>query len=193
MKNFEMNHFSIDLETLGTRGDAAIVSIGVRQFNPDTGKLGDSFYRVIDLASSVKSGTITGSTLQWWMRQEDAARDVFQSPDSVPLACALDDLRAWMLKLSDRPVVWGFGATFDVSILEHAYDYGAVGLKEPWAFRDIRDMRTIVDEAQLDQWPPNVGVSHNALDDATYQATVISACRRKIRSALKLASSGDEL
>ena len=33
------DHFSIDLETLGTRYNAPVLSIGVVQFDPDTGKL----------------------------------------------------------------------------------------------------------------------------------------------------------
>lgn len=183
------DHFSIDLETLGTRCDAPIISIGVVQFDPNNSKKGETFYREIDIDSSIRAGRVEGSTLAWWMKQSDKARDVFDPKESkVALATALEELQRWMRDLSFTPVVWGNGATFDISILEYAYDHGAVGLKEAWPFYNIRDMRTAVDLAGFnnDNWPfpRGSGIHHNALDDAGYQAEVISACWRKIKAAL---------
>lgn len=188
MSKFQADHFSIDLETLGTRYDAPIISIGVVQFDPDIAKHGETFYREIDIDSAVRAGRVSGSTLGWWMTQEKKARDVFEPKDhKVSLATALEELQRWMRGLSADPIVWGNGATFDISILEYAYDHGAVGLKEAWAFYNIRDMRTAVDLAGFNNgsWPfLRSGTRHNALDDAAYQAQVISACWTKIKKAL---------
>lgn len=189
----DLDHFSIDLETLGTRYNAAIVSIGVVAFNPQSGELGKEFYRGIDLNSAIKSGTITASTLQWWVNQSPNARRVFaDNPGKVPLAQALDELTQWLRSSAMAPKVWGNGATFDISILEHAYDAGCVGLKEAWHFTNIRDMRTIMDVAALDHvdWAEPVGTHHNALDDAKWQAMMISRCWRKCRGLPIIAKPG---
>ena len=180
------DHFSIDLETLGTRYNAPVISIGVVQFDPDTGKLGAEFYREIDVDSALKAGKASGSTLAWWVQQTDKARRVFSPDNKVSLATALDELTTWLRGKAMAPKVWGNGSTFDITILEHAYENGCVGLKEAWHFTNIRDMRTAIEDAQLtsSEWPKDQGVHHHALDDAKYQALVISACRMKINKAL---------
>lgn len=180
------DHFAIDLETLGTRYNAAIVSIGVVQFNPETGALGREFYKEIDVQSAINSGSISGATLSWWMsdRAGAKARRVFaEGSHKVSLAQALDELAAWFRNAAMAPRVWGNGATFDITILEHAYDHGCVGLKEPWHFTNIRDCRTILDVSNLDRadYPESTGTHHNALDDAKWQAMLISRCWRKCR------------
>lgn len=174
------NDFSVDLETLGTRYNAAILSIGVVQFDINTGTLGAEFYREIDIDSAIKAGRVTGSTLAWWARQAEAAKRVFGEKDKTPLAVALDEMRAWMLKNSTDPRPWGNGASFDITILEHAYDNGAVGLKEPWRYTKVRDMRTIMDYADAATQPKRSGTHHNALDDARHQALCIAAVHRSI-------------
>lgn len=179
------DHFSGDLETLSNKYDSAIISIGFQQFDPNTGKLGATFYREIDFNSAAKYGRVTGDTLAWWMSQGDKARRVFteNKKDKVSLPQALDELATWMRGRAIAPKVWGNGATFGVTILEHAYDKGCVGLVPPWHYTNVRDMRTAVDMAGLTpgEWPKREGVHHNALDDAVYQAKVISACWMKIR------------
>lgn len=182
-----MDHFSIDLETLDNKFSSAIISIGVQQFDPDTGKLGGTFYKEIDIDSAIKSGTVSGSTLSSWASQSEKARRVFGKENKVPLATALDALATWMRGMSIAPKVWGNGATFDITILEHAYEKGGVGLKAPWNYTNIRDMRTIVDASNLTgtEWPARVGVHHNALDDAIYQAQMISLCWQRCRHSVK--------
>ncbi len=186
MKN--MDHFSIDLETLGVRCNAAILSIGVQQFDADTGKLGNTFYREIELNSALRSGAVNGDTLSWWVTQSKEAQRVFvRSNEKHALATALADLTTWMRAESYAPIVWGNGATFDIGILEYAYDHGCVGLKEPWHFMNIRDMRTLVDVADFNKAsvPFTKGaVAHNALADATHQAQIIAAAWQKVRSAM---------
>jgi hypothetical protein len=178
---------SIDLETLKARYDAAILSIGAASVDLDTGKLGDTFYREITLSSAMKAGSISPDTLEWWIGQSDKAKRVFTGQGAkTPLSVALDDLRTWIMK-HPKATVWGNGSSFDITILEYAYDHGCVGLKEPWAFWDIRDMRTIVDVAGLDKRDVQMsGVAHNALDDAVHQAKVISMAWRKVRGSLGL-------
>lgn len=176
----DMNDFSIDLETLSTRYDAAILSIGVKQFDIKSGSMGAEFYAEIDIESSIRAGHVNGSTLAWWASQGEAAKRVFGGKGKKPLPVALDELLQWMRGKSMAPRVYGNGASFDITILEAAYINACVGLQPAWRYTNVRDMRTLVDVASeiagFNQMSvPRVGTHHNALDDAIYQAAVMSA------------------
>lgn len=181
-----MDHFSIDLETLGTRCDAPILSIGVAQFDIDSGKLGATFYHEVEMESALRAGRVSADTLAWWVQQSERAKRVFERREGkLVLQSVLFELTSWMRAKSLAPIVWGNGATFDIGILEYAYSHHCVGLQEPWHFTNIRDMRTLVHVADFNKssWPfPKNGTAHNALDDAVHQAGVISAAWRKVRN-----------
>ena len=51
-----MNHLMIDLETMGNKPNAPVVSIGAVFFEPSTGELGEEFYHVVSLKSSMDGG-----------------------------------------------------------------------------------------------------------------------------------------
>jgi hypothetical protein len=178
-----MRDFSIDLETLDTRPSAVILAIGCAQFDRYTGAIGAKFYKQIELKSAMAGGTISADTLRWWMTQGNAARAVFlQATESFAMSTCLQEFASWVRSTSAGvPIVWGNGATFDITILEHAFRNCSVGLSEPWHFTNIRDMRTAVD--LLDAVKPgfkskvkNVGTHHNAVNDAEYQAGRIAEC-----------------
>ena len=58
----------IDLETLGTKPNSAILSIGAVYFDKDG--LGEEFYANVDLQDSIDSGfDIDASTVYWWLSQ----------------------------------------------------------------------------------------------------------------------------
>src|SRR5450830_362742 len=117
-----MNDVSIDIETLGTRFDAPIISIGAALFDRNTGELGDGLYVAVDLEDALRNGRPSGSTLKWWIRQPRLAAAVFDDDGAIPLAAALNELGSF-LRIYDAPTlrVWGNGPTFDVTILEHAF------------------------------------------------------------------------
>ena len=50
-KGETMKHIMLDLETMSTASNAAIVAIGAVEFEPETGKLGREFYCNVSLAS----------------------------------------------------------------------------------------------------------------------------------------------
>lgn len=181
-----MNDWSIDLETLDNKPTSAILSIGMVQFDRDTGQLGAKHYVEIDLDSAIAHGTVSASTLAWWMRQNEKAKRVFAEHDKrLPLYEALRDTAALIRSKGAGARVWGNGSNFDISILEHAFCRAGNGLALPWAHWNIRDMRTTLDDANLLlEGIPRVGVHHNALDDAIFQGTVISLARRRICKAL---------
>jgi len=181
-----MQHMMIDLETMGTRVDAPVLSIGAVMFEPSTGELGDEFYVAIDPESALLHGKLSGSTLKWWMAQSDAARKAAMA-GSVSAGNALADLESFYIGQGWSDIrVWGNGATFDISILEAQY-YSWRGNKgAPWGFRNVRDCRTINELAVGlvgDTPRPATNVAHNALDDAIYQAKWVSAAWQALRPA----------
>lgn len=175
---FDFEHCMLDLETMSTAPNAAVIAIGAVMFNlkPKFGvdPMGPEFYRVIDLKSSMGHGLVVdASTIQWWMRQEDAARNLFVDNPGSPLPAVLADFSSWLSWAAGRTTnivkVWGNGSDFDNVILKSAYD--ACGLEVPWKYSNNRCYRTM----RAMMFPnataaPFKGTKHNALDDAKNQA-----------------------
>ena len=159
------DHVMIDIETLGLEPGCAVLSIGAVEFGPDG--LADTFERSISLESCEAAGlTIDAATLEWWLDQDESVQDVLVGGD--PLEEALEDFSDWF------PIgakVWANAPSFDCSILEAAFE--AVGMSEPWSFRDercVRTLRSLPVAVDLDQ----EGNTHDALDDAIHQARIVS-------------------
>ena len=67
----------IDLETLSTAADAAILSIGIQPFDPRGEGIDPAAGLVIhvDLQACMNAGLrVDASTIMWWMTQSDDAR-----------------------------------------------------------------------------------------------------------------------
>jgi len=157
-------HVMLDLETMGISHDAAIVAIGAVLFN-ETG-IKDSFYQTIDLRSSADFGEIDASTVLWWMSQSDAAKkDIIEA--ECDIFVALERFSIW---IPDYVNVWGNGADFDNVILANAYK--TLNMTVPWSYHGNKCFRTVKSMNPK----PNIerlGIHHNALDDATYQANYL--------------------
>lgn len=177
-----MKHISIDLETLGLSTGAAIVSIGAVVFNPDSGTIVTRAYWPINLDDSLAFGKVDGSTLSWWMRQEDDARDVFNDPEAYTFDEALHALHN-IFQAHQIEYVWFNGPMEDGTWLKSLYEKR--GAELPWRHTCTRDMRTLIDMAMIDRNDlPNIGTSHNAVDDAEFQAVAIIRAYQKIRSVV---------
>ena len=174
----------IDIETLSTKNDAAILAIAAVYFNPLTGELGETFYTNINLKSNISAGrNISASTLIWWMQQEKSAQDmVFSLNHTQPKLSESLKLFSDFFK-TDSVKVWGNGSSFDITILESALD--RCKLPYPWKFWNVRDVRTVVELGQTININPKndfpfEGVRHNAIDDSKHQARYVSAIFKAI-------------
>ena len=122
----------IDLESMGTGSNAAIIAIGAVRFCMVDGIVSE-FYETVDLASSISFGLdMDPDTVLWWMQQDDAARREFKRSGS-PLYAALNNLVEF---IPEECNIWGNGATFDNVILSNAYY--KCGIPRPWSFRNDR-------------------------------------------------------
>lgn len=181
-----MHDLMLDLETLSTRNDAAILSIGACLFDIETGDIGPTFSRHIELDDSPLRGHISADTIKWWLKQDDAARIAITSPaKSVKLASALIELRDFIPR-NKTLKLWSNGATFDLVIIRNALDRHNHII--PWQYWQERDTRTLVDIAEritginAAKTTPFDGIKHDALADAIHQAHYISRAHNLIRT-----------
>lgn len=111
-----MNNLMIDLESMGKKPNAPIVSIGAVFFDPQSGELGQEFYTAVNLESAMEQGAVPdGDTILWWLRQSSEARSAICVDDAMPISSALSELSHFINRHSDNPKylkVWGNGATF---------------------------------------------------------------------------------
>lgn len=159
----------LDLETMGQTSDSAIVSIGAVSMDTRNLTLPYSFYSVVSLDSSIKSGLkMDSSTVVWWLNQSDEARAIFKE-ESIHICQALCDFANWIQSFAgkDRVRVWGNGSDFDNVILANAYS--VCGLSLPWNFRNSRCYRTLRNEYPQVPYIKQ-GIAHNSLSDARSQA-----------------------
>ncbi|ENO7549400.1 3'-5' exonuclease [Klebsiella quasipneumoniae] len=181
-------HVMVDLETMGKKHNAPIVAIGAVVFDPATGSIGESFYKVVCLESSVNWGAVIDpSTVIWWLKQSSEARSASVNDDAIPLQDALLQFREFVSDNvaggSKKAQVWGNGASFDNSILRSSYD--CIAEDYPWEYWNDRDVRTMVELGQAISFDPKTtipfeGSRHNALADAIHQARYVSAIWQRI-------------
>lgn len=163
----------IDLETMGANNNAPIVAIGAVAFNRATGEVGPTFYTGVNLTSSTKhGGVMDASTVLFWLKQSDEARQAL-TKGATTLPLALTDFDKFVRENTDpdKVWVWACGTDFDCVILRNAYQRAAKA-EAPWKFWNQKDYRTLRD-LHTGKLPERTGTHHNALDDALYQAEVL--------------------
>lgn len=181
MTRFEKyGNVMIDLETLSTHNNAAIIEIGAVEFNKYTGEIGNKLDIIINTSDWCKNGRhVDGETIKWWLGQSETARNRFikKQEDAVYL-----NLRPSLVCLENfinecgegagrgnSVVVWGNGATMDIAILESAYNY--FDLPIPWKYWSVNDVRTIVDlnPCIKTKCKFTSGVKHSAVSDCLHE------------------------
>ena len=164
-------HIMIDLETMGNRPSAPIVTLGAVAFNGQG--IAGEFYGDCALEDSVAcGGVIDPDTVNWWLGQSERARMAMTSGHGT-LKNLLGEFRVWYAGHEGLGVegVWGNGAAFDNVIL--AETYKRVGQRPPWPFWLDRCYRTLKAGSPIEF--VREGTHHNALDDARSQAAHLIA------------------
>jgi len=179
----------IDLETLGTKPDSVVLSIGACFFDPHSNDMGEQFYAEYrgGLQWQLDNGRkISASTLRWWMDQGAAALRVFTGgtpvikvgcdvqtppfnrPLDVPFGQIVGEEFVKYIGYHNKNNVlpWSHGASFDIPMVEDLLGH------EPWDFWNIRDTRTLFDITGVKP-DRSEGTHHNALDDAIQQAKAV--------------------
>jgi hypothetical protein len=174
-----MKDCMLDLETLGRTADAVILQIGLCRFNIFTGERDEGFEVNIDLNDSIRQGfALEGSTIEWWLNQDDAARQAVIAKPKFPVKVALQKAAQYMKGCT---TLWSH-ATFDAPIL--AYHFKKMDVKLPIHYRGHRDIRTLVSLSNFRKYEyefyRDEGIRHTALADCIRQIKYCSECWKRI-------------
>lgn len=158
-----MHYIVLDLETLGTKHDSEILEIGAVSICED--RLCLAFNAFIKLDQTIR---IDRDTLSWWLTQGESLAKTLEK-GILPLRDALIRFNEF-LKNSHEYVLVGNGSTFDITILESAYE--RAGVENPTSFRQYRDLRTYEDAFELvtGRKASKKKAVHSAYEDAYLEA-----------------------
>lgn len=161
-----MKDIMLDLETMSTKNNAAIIAIGAVAFD-NTG-ISAEFYREISLADCQGLGMhIDADTVLWWLSQSKDAQSKFKNnSNSCSLNKALIEFASFCYN-QKAGQLWGNGSTFDNVILRNAYEL--INLDYPvkfWNDACYLTARGLNPDIEFER----VGIYHYALDDAKSQA-----------------------
>jgi hypothetical protein len=172
----------IDLETLATSPNAAVLTIGAVRFDPFGDDISDpkcqKLYIKVDLDSCDELNLeVNDDTIAWWASQsKEAQEEAFNPEGRIHVREAFNQLYkfSWGAKR-----VWSHGASFDTVICENIFRK----LKKavPWKFWEVRCTRTLFDLGMDPRRPPVL--KHHALEDAWNQAVGVQNVYRSLRGA----------
>jgi hypothetical protein len=162
-----MTAIMLDIETLGTRPECVILTIGAVKFNPySLAEPGPGLYYRIDVDEQIARGReAQADTIAWWANQAaDVREEALGESDRV----SVDDMIRGLNKfLVGADTIWAQGPAFDIVILENLYRQW--GWPQPWHHWQIRDSRTLFG-VHGDPREKNKAGLHNALEDCVSQA-----------------------
>lgn len=167
----------LDLETLGTRPDCVVLTLGAVKFNPFTLDMpGPGLYLRLDADEQIARGReVQEDTLQWWMKQtEEIREEALGESDRVSVETMYRELNKFLVGANN---IWTQGPVFDIAILENIYRQ--YGWPTPWQYWQIRDSRTLFGVHGDPREKNKIGL-HNALEDCVSQAQAVQKIYRKL-------------
>jgi len=160
----------IDLETLGTKANSVVLSLGACFFDSER-ILKKDFYCEFDReCQSSKGRRMSPETFRWWSEQVTVMPGLEGANNHKNLQNFIDWVNVTQVEEDRDCKVWSNGASFDIPMIEsmmETYNF----TNTPWKFWNVRDVRTIVDI--YPECKGEVVNDHNALRDAKNQATWI--------------------
>jgi hypothetical protein len=189
-----MRHLMIDLETLGLNPHRApILQIGAVEFDESFTREGfasgqyEYFCASISIKSSLDAGRVVEpETVRWW--QSQSCRETLDKSSSGG-GDFFDVLESFLyflmntVKIRNDVKVWSHGS-LDLRWLENAYFQADQNrpnaYKMPfWNYSAVRDCRTVLREfGDVVAAPDQFGNSHDALNDAVWQAEYVAKIMR---------------
>ncbi len=177
-----LSDIMIDLETLATSPNSAVLTIGAVKFDPFNNDIDnptcEKLYIKVDLDSCDELGLeVNDDTIAWWGQQSKEAQEEAFSPDGrIHIRDAFNQLYkfCWGAKR-----VWSHGASFDTVICENIFR--KLNKACPWKFWEVRCTRTIFDIGIDPQRPPVL--KHHALEDAWNQVIGVQNVFQKLRGS----------
>lgn len=178
-------HVMLDLETMGKRAGAVILSIGAVTFD-ENGPTTNQFHGYLKIEPQMSLGAhIDPETVLWWMGQSDEARKgitVNQTRARGPYH-VLDDFAVWYREAGGTEI-WGNGSDFDLPLLGDMFT--RFELPIPWNYNAGRCCRTIMAQCRVKMGAFGTvnALAHDALADAIYQAGEVAGAMRYLNGAM---------
>ena len=183
-----MRHIMIDIETAAATNDAAVLSVGLCEFDPATQAVG----RTLELRATFESMRVEGrrfdpATMEWWLRQNQAAqKQLLRGPRHDSAKEMAEEIRDFLLGIESNQWqrgVWAKDPTFDCAILRSLFE--DVGVDFPVHFSREYSVRTMLLIAKANGWKDILDarpeVEHGALSDATHQAKQVMAIMERLK------------
>ena len=174
----------IDIETLSSEANAAVIQIGACAFDIEGG-VAEPMSVLVKPDFSKTPPSL--STICWWMVQNETARTHMAKCETrgVSPADALNRLHDYIsIRCAPKFEAWAMPPEFDLVILRNLGN--TVGLKMPWRYDRTRDLRTLESLAKCTSADRvKATVPHDAGYDAQAQALTALAYRAKILGAAK--------
>ena len=187
-----------DIETMSTRKDAAILTIGAVFFDPRGYDTEESFrdnpkrcfYAKASLEDNQAEGRhISASTVMWWLQQSPEAQASLFEGHIGTLRKMLTQYNLFVDSLGVRPSrFWANDPDFDMVIIGEAMEH--LKIRSTWNFWETRSCRTIKEIAYPEGNHPTIGVgtAHDALDDSIRQALTVQHCMHIIEGRVERAA-----
>lgn len=183
-----------DIESLDVGPRSVVTQIGMYGFDLDDEEiLPDpvmSYLPIQPQLNLINPRSVSASTIIWWMGQSSNARAGFEQSsgdDFEELASLMRHLVRNFNRLTNNGTLayelWARGPQFDIVNIESLLI--DVGLPVPWKYNRVRDLRTLMAQANLktaDVPEPKGYVQHHAGWDCRYQLDCYMAARKALRS-----------
>lgn len=169
----------LDLETLSTKPNAVILSLGAVKFDPFSDRIDaeDGLDIRVNVDQQIQLGRdVQEETLDWWAKQPAEIRDdALGDHGRIDLDKLVKELNRFLVGVDD---IWCQGPVFDIVILENLYSQ--LSTPVPWQYWQIRDSRTLFG-VHGDPRDKTRKLAHNALMDCVYQAMGVQEIYQKLQ------------
>lgn len=174
----------IDWETLDVRPSAVVISLGYailgyREEDGETGIVEAGHYNIN--AHPQTGRTVGVDTLSWWADTHKRYPQLagLLALDSKQLGVVMEEFCGVLRRLPKNYVIWGYGAVFDLGILEDICRSLDVQLPN-WNFRRGACLRTLTQAYPHIQAPSPNEYPHLAVSDAMYEAKWLAAILKEV-------------
>lgn len=166
-----LSHSMVDIETMGTEIDCAIVSIAIKNFDPHRNLVSNDDCIYVEFDWQNQGRVICPETHKWWKglpKQSQAALN-----GTTDLADGLMAILDWYPKGNK---IWANPPLFDIGFIQNACAEEMV--EEFWDHWNLRCYKTIREtwrDFRGEIGPPATVVTHHAMEDVDHQIKTL--CR----------------
>ena len=164
-------HAMIDIETLDTRPNSVVLSVGAVKFDPyaEIEPHTKTLWRPGVDDQLAQGRTMSNTTLEWWAKQAEHIKDsTFTEKGRISVHKFFAELNKYLVGVDK---VWCQGPQFDMVILEDLFKQFDHHMN--WAYWQVCDCRTIFNMMPVDPRKAIQQDLHSAEEDAYWQAVCV--------------------